>query len=768
MTYKRKEAAFEQLLFVVLCFHNMEAYKENILKRQKIIIKIWIILFGIILIGLLLMKTRENQEYTDFSKDYVLTEEIPGWMQFVYYSKEEWKEKVEKESFPKRMNYSELNWILQETGTSAYITYLEEKEKKIVSRKVWNEVYEQLLELLDTNGLVRKSNVAVLKIQKEELVTGEGILKNNLPKGFLEEQKAYSFYMIDKEVVGILGEAQGEALLKNVLVTEVTQESISFIYEKEQYILPITVEDTQVINQVCDIVWTEGVLSTVRLKKDTIEGNLVALNETTIEIDGYGEIKRDTRLPVYKTYGTVEEKELSDIVIANMKVKYVVAGGSVEAILLAEPAELKNIRVLLLGDTGGVTRENIRVTSDAPFMVSYGETNLSEAEKTVIVPGDLFTQGVTGVVKIAPGDGATLYFCNENNEKISLDYKGNLEIRNYGEGMVVVNELPIEEYLCAVVPSEMPASYEAEALKAQAVCARSYAYIQLLRGDYATYGAHVDDSTNYQVYNKQEKQDATTKAVLDTAGLVMTYQKNVAEAYYFSTSSGMTSNGDCWGLDTNDAYGYLKHFSLDESNPTPDYSSEDVFSQYITSEQKSGYDSAMPYYRWNAVCRFDVVEVGDKIKNIISERKSRVPENIQYLSLDLSAEADSMEGFGNLTDIQVESRSVSGVITQLLLRYEQGCVRVKNEYNMRIILGAGCQELVLSDGSKKEGSLVLPSAYLTFQKAEDGSYKIAGGGYGHGIGMSQNGANGMAQAGKTFQEILQSFFADIEITTVSW
>ena len=64
--------------------------------------------------------------------------------------------------------------------------------------------------------------------------------------------------------------------------------------------------------------------------------------------------------------------------------------------------------------------------------------------------------------------------------------------------IVVVNELPIETYLCRVVPSEMPASYELEALKAQAVCARSYAYRQMESYGYPEYEAHVNDSTDYQ------------------------------------------------------------------------------------------------------------------------------------------------------------------------------------------------------------------------------------------------------------------------------
>lgn len=149
-------------------------------------------------------------------------------------------------------------------------------------------------------------------------------------------------------------------------------------------------------------------------------------------------------------------------------------------------------------------------------------------------------------------------------EQASYGYKGSIELRRYPEGYVIVNELPIEEYLCAVVPSEMPAAYEVEALKAQAVCARSYAYIQLERGDYAAFGAHVDDSTNYQVYNKKEGDEKTSAAVLDTAGKVIHYQGKIAEAYYFSTSSGITGNGEAWNLAADSQYGYLRNTLVKE------------------------------------------------------------------------------------------------------------------------------------------------------------------------------------------------------------
>ena len=105
--------------------------------------------------------------------------------------------------------------------------------------------------------------------------------------------------------------------------------------------------------------------------------------------------------------------------------------------------------------------------------------------------------------------------------------------KRQADGLVLVNDLYLEDYLTKVVPSEMPSSYEKEALKAQAVCARTYAYRQIQGNAYSQFGAHVDDSTNYQVYNNKETDEKTTAAVKDTYGKMLFYEDKAVEAFYF-------------------------------------------------------------------------------------------------------------------------------------------------------------------------------------------------------------------------------------------
>ena len=100
-------------------------------------------------------------------------------------------------------------------------------------------------------------------------------------------------------------------------------------------------------------------------------------------------------------------------------------------------------------------------------------------------------------------------------------YYGKLEIIKNGEKLNLINELPLEKYLEAVVPSEMPASYEPQALRAQAVCARTYAWKHIQEKGIDGYNADVDDSVNYQVYGNVFPETSTDQAVKDTFGQIM-------------------------------------------------------------------------------------------------------------------------------------------------------------------------------------------------------------------------------------------------------
>lgn len=128
-------------------------------------------------------------------------------------------------------------------------------------------------------------------------------------------------------------------------------------------------------------------------------------------------------------------------------------------------------------------------------------------------------------------------------------YRGSLIVENRGGSLVIINDVPIEEYILGVVPSEMPSKWHQEALKAQAIAARSYAIAN--RGKRGSHGYDLKDTPEDQAYGGATSETySTNKAVIDTKGIVVTYNKKVIPAYYSASAGGQTVNaGNLWNKD---------------------------------------------------------------------------------------------------------------------------------------------------------------------------------------------------------------------------
>ena len=126
-------------------------------------------------------------------------------------------------------------------------------------------------------------------------------------------------------------------------------------------------------------------------------------------------------------------------------------------------------------------------------------------------------------------------------------YRGEILFYNFNDKITVINKIPLEEYLLGVVPSEMPYKWNIEAHKAQAIAARSYAVANL--GKHASHGYDLTDTPKDQAYGGvSSEKPQTTRAVLDTEGIVITYNNKVIPAYYHSASGGFTKGaGQVWG-----------------------------------------------------------------------------------------------------------------------------------------------------------------------------------------------------------------------------
>lgn len=738
---------------------NRKNYLAGILLMLLVILAVWFIL-----------AVNTKQVINEYSSEYVAVAELPSQLSFTYYEEDEWEEKLKEVFHEKNLNgkltYGKLEIMLEQLSVRDYITYQDAFFWKTVSRSVWNGIYEQILDLLDTEHLVKNVNFVFLTEEGDpegNRLTQKGYFQVADGVDYFHYYDMYQVYIKDDRIIGVSSECQAKLMLKNVFIHSTQDEKAEILYENQKISLDIEGLNEEIKDTICDMEWKDRKVTAIYKKEDKISGKVLRFDDKQIEISGYGTLKYKGKLRIYKTYGTVEELDESKLVIGNLKADFVVAEKQVCGIILQEPAAIENIRVLLLNEENSPYHAEPVLTADTEATVTVGKKEKKIQPGKAIKLKKLLGKKAD-YVKVSLEDGnGRIYFSDENGNRKSLGYRGVLEARKYPEGYGVVNELPLEQYLYGVVPSEMPASYERDALCTQAVCARSYACIQLMRGDYAALGAHVDDSTNYQVYNKQAEDPNTNLAVDDTVGEVVKYQGEIAETYFFSTSCGFTGDMRVWNTEPGEAYAYLKSSSLLMDHKESDISDEDKFAEFIKNQNIAAYDSESPYFRWRA--ELAVSEKIEAVNGAVSARFHASAQNVQILKADGTPGTDAdLAGFGALQNISIEERKEGGAVGKLLLTYENGSVRLLTEYNVRSVLGAAVAQLTDKEGKQVDMQL-LPSACITVVPVENG-FVVYGGGYGHGIGMSQNGANGMAKAGMKYMDILMKFYHNITIENV--
>ena len=490
-----------------------------------------------------------------------------------------------------------------------------------------------------------------------------------------------------------------------------------------------------------DLHMEDGKLVKITMKRDRLSGKVLSVTEDAIEIEGYGEIPLAPNFHVYKIYGDFKVLNASDILVGYNLQEFVAADGKLCAALLEREFDAKTIRVLLM-DTGfkSVFHASADLVLGSGANLEYENAKgkmvgerLEAGTQLTVGPDSPYLE--YGRMIITPDEPEAITIRSIERSQGTPVYSGSLEIKGTPEGLVLVNDLFLEDYLTKVVPSEMPPSYEKEALKAQAVCARTYAYRQIQGNTYSQYGAHVDDSTNFQVYNNTSANDKSTQAVKETYGKMLFYEDKPIEAFYFSTSCGRTADAGVWGTDSG-KYPYLRAVEVKEGGKSLGKEDNDGFESYIKREDVIAYDTSYPMFRWQTDLPADVASA-------------------------------QISGAGQIQDMTVTDRGPGGIAGELTVTGTDGTVTIKGQSAIRSALGNPSLIITKKDGGTMTGSATLPSAFIAIEKrtGEDGSlsFHIYGGGFGHGVGMSQNGAQGMAKTGKGYKQILDFFYHGTEL-----
>ncbi|WP_314587159.1 SpoIID/LytB domain-containing protein [Paenibacillus terrigena] len=403
------------------------------------------------------------------------------------------------------------------------------------------------------------------------------------------------------------------------------------------------------------------------------------------------------------------------------------------------------------------------------------------------------------------------------SERSNRTYRGSFEITAYNNRLALVNELPLEQYLYSVVAMEVSPSWPAESLKAQAVAARTYALFQ----DNKFKIGQVVDTTLSQAYYGMDKEHPNTNAAVEaTAGFVMKVGGKLIEPVYSSNSGGKTADSsEIWGNKTS----YL--VSVDSPDDVAEKGLPNWY-RVMLSDNTTGYvredlvkdsgrktDAGLPIYtittdgtnlREIPLIQADVkpvaiVNIGTEVvildKTIQSNTMHwiRGPYTSDELVKAMSGKSKTPVG-SSIARLEVSGRGPSDRVTEIKVNGQ--VFDVKNPDTLRsalnglpstrfdieetgsyTILGAnGATRTLTSSNGKvqaatsKGNTALNPGSNLIMGGhgqvhviTGEALYRFIGTGNGHGVGMSQWGAKGLADQGYDYQSILQYYYKDINL-----
>ena len=461
----------------------------------------------------------------------------------------------------------------------------------------------------------------------------------------------------------------------------------------------------------CDITVENGKIVGVNTKTDVVSGKVLSVSQDSVEIEGYGSVKLDEDFIMYEKENSLISN-YSSIIVGYALQDFIVADGEVCGAIKNKPLQADNIRVII--KTSGfrdIFFNEAVFCADSGMIVETGEESYETAPGEMVVFNPDTEDFKEGRIKLIPKSGE-IQFQSVNRGVGTPSYGGTIEVSLYDEGIVVVNEVGIEDYLKKVVPSEMPSGFNLEALKCQAVCARSYAYTQLTNNYYSEYGAHIDDSVSFQVYNNTYDSAEADEAVIATAGMVAVYNGELVKTYYYSTSCGYTADVCAWGSDE-DNYPQYASVRAGTSDYNADIKSEKTFEQFITAKDSSDYDSEADMYRWKTV--IGISELTAHFNSLIG---SYLRKNGSVYILENGEPSDKVvNDIGNIASIKVIERGCGGVVAALMVEGSKETCIVRGENAVRSLMGNNKCAIITQ--SREIYNDILPSAFCIFKPVYD-------------------------------------------------
>ena len=329
------------------------------------------------------------------------------------------------------------------------------------------------------------------------------------------------------------------------------------------------------------------------------------------------------------------------------------------------------------------------------------------------------------------------YISQKLEGPISIISKEDIKInnKNYGRyfflvkdsygSWTLVQKIAFDDYLKGVLPHEIGANSPLEALKAQAVIARTWAFYNSNRFEIDSY--HLCITTQCQVYEPiSSPGENIIRAISETSNLILTFDGQPINAFYHASNGGISATAsESWQMDD---YFYFQ--------PQFDFRGDDQIFFNIPLDKDNKLEEFLAINRNNFFGKDHYLFRWEKV--ISNEYLKQILLNLQLIK------SESI-----VVSVEILERGLSGRVTKL-----------------RIILKKPSQEIiVLKDDIRKMFSF-LPSNLFIIDKKDDDLWNFKGGGFGHGVGLSQSGAIEMAENGFSFERILDHYYQGTNIMNI--
>ena len=408
-------------------------------------------------------------------------------------------------------------------------------------------------------------------------------------------------------------------------------------------------------------------------------------------------------------------------------------------------------------------------TSESAANQSLTSITALKSESTSVLKNEYLTsiESSNGERIISYDSNQKIYIksVNDITKVETKKYRGYIGFVNNKSTLTVVNYVKIGEYLKGVVPREMQASWNIEALKAQSVSARNYTLRSLKKHN--SVGYDLCDTTNCQVYDGYDiEHPNSNKAVDETKNKVLKYNGQMAEVFYYACSGGYTANNeDVWsGTAIPHLRGKKDPYSIDTPYANWKYTvSKEEASKLLKAK---GYDVGQIISLETVVGKVSPRVLELKIKGtnstaVLPKEKAREvfgASNIKSTNYIIENQGDPIEEPVVNNDLYVisanETTPTKSSSDKLSVITPEG-VKKLNSNLQKIYISNGAEMVV----KEIKGSGLANTQPISLEK----DITFTGSGWGHGVGMSQYGALAMAKEGRGYSEILEFYYTGARV-----